>query len=74
MRDFYVDDVSGISKHWHDLGSDPGERSPAPIYFVWWFAHDVDGHHGGPCAERAYEALGVSGLIKAQKVPHLARG
>ena len=61
MRNFYVDDVSDISKHRHDPWADPCERSAAPIYFVWRLAHAGDGDHGGSCAERAYEALGIGG-------------
>ena len=74
LWDFYVDDIPGISKHRHDVGSDPRERSSTPICFIWRLAHDVDGDHGGPCPECAYEATGVDGLTGAQKVSHLARG
>ena len=65
MRNIHVDDVPDISKHWYDAGPYPGERFAASIRFIWWFAHGVDRDHGGPSAERAYEAPGVGGLTKS---------
>ena len=59
VRNFYVDDVSDISKHRHDPWADPCERIAPTLRFVWRVAHAGDGDHGGSCAERAYEAPGI---------------
>jgi len=64
LRNIHIADVPDISKHRHDTGSYPSEWFTASICFVWWFAHGVDRDHGGPCAERAYEAPGINGLTE----------
>ena len=61
MRSFYPDDIYDFPEHWHDPWADPCERSAPTFRFLWGVAHAGNGDHGGPCAERAYEALGIGG-------------